>query len=143
MGAGSPAQCSVMTWSRGGGVGVRLEREAIYVYSELIHADVRQKPTQLCKAIIPQLKLIFFFFFKEKETSIVTDMRQRVFFYGTDPLPLCCLGMARGNGALTSLSTSWQLPASWLSLLPRGHICSHSGSKRQLHVCDCSCHVLV
>ena len=67
MGAGSPAQCSVMTWSRGGGVGVRLEREAIYVYSELIHADVRQKPTQLCKAIIPQLKLIFFFFLRRKK----------------------------------------------------------------------------
>lgn len=35
-------------------------REEGYVYSELIHADIRQKPTQLCKAIIPQLKLIFF-----------------------------------------------------------------------------------
>ena len=35
----------------------RLKREETYVYLWLIHADVWQKPTQYCKAIILQLKL--------------------------------------------------------------------------------------
>jgi len=38
-------------------VGRRLKRERTYVYLWLIHVDVRQKPTQYCKAIIFQLKI--------------------------------------------------------------------------------------
>ena len=34
----------------------RFKREGTYVYLWLIHADVWQKPTQYCKAIILQLK---------------------------------------------------------------------------------------
>ena len=40
-------------------VGGRFRREGTYVYPWLIHADVWQKPTQNCKAIILQLKIIF------------------------------------------------------------------------------------
>ena len=54
----SSAQCrdhlgGGMRWEVGGGLG----RERTDVYLRLIHADVRQKPTQYCKAIIPQLKI--------------------------------------------------------------------------------------
>ena len=35
------------------------KRKGISVYLHLIHVDVRQKPTQHCKAIILQLKLNF------------------------------------------------------------------------------------
>ena len=38
-------------------VGKRFKREGTYVYLQLIHVDVWQKPTQYCKAIILQLKL--------------------------------------------------------------------------------------
>ena len=34
--------------------------EGTYVYLRLIHVEVWQKPTQYCKAIILQLKKIFF-----------------------------------------------------------------------------------
>ena len=37
--------------------GVGGGREGTYVYLWLIHADVWQKPTQYCKAIILQLKI--------------------------------------------------------------------------------------
>ena len=40
----------------GGGVGGRLKGEGIYVYIQLIHIIVQQKPTQNCKAITLQLK---------------------------------------------------------------------------------------
>ena len=40
----------------------RFKREGPYVYLWLIHIDVRQKPTQYCKAIILQLKINNFFF---------------------------------------------------------------------------------
>ena len=36
--------------------GGRFKREGTYVYLWLIHANVWQKPTQFCKAIILQLK---------------------------------------------------------------------------------------
>ena len=39
-------------------VGGRLKREGTCVYLWLIHVDVWQKPTQHCKAIIVQLKII-------------------------------------------------------------------------------------
>ena len=42
-----------MGWEVGG----RLKREGTCVYLRLIHVDVRQKPTQYCKAIILQLKI--------------------------------------------------------------------------------------
>jgi len=35
----------------------RLNREGTYIYLRLIHGNVRQKPTQYCKAIILQLKI--------------------------------------------------------------------------------------
>ena len=44
-----------MGWGRGG----RVKREAIYVYLELIHVAVQQKPMQHCKAITLQLKRKF------------------------------------------------------------------------------------
>ena len=37
-----------------GGVGGRLKREEIYVYLQLIHIIIQQKPTQNCKAITLQ-----------------------------------------------------------------------------------------
>ena len=54
-----------MVWVIGG----RPKREGTYKYLWLIHADVRQKPTQHCKAIALQLKInkFFFFFFKENK----------------------------------------------------------------------------
>ena len=39
----------------------RFKRENKYVYLWLIHADVWQKPTQYCKAIILQFKKVNFF----------------------------------------------------------------------------------
>ena len=50
-----------MGWEVGG----KLEREGTYVYLWQIHVDVWQKPTLYCKAIILQLKVNDFFFFKE------------------------------------------------------------------------------
>ena len=38
-------------------VGERFKGEGTYICLWLIHADVRQKPTQYCKAIIPQIKI--------------------------------------------------------------------------------------
>ena len=57
-GSGKSNLGSVTTWKggMGGEVGGRFRREGIYVYLWLIHADVCQKPTQFCKAIILQLK---------------------------------------------------------------------------------------
>ena len=37
-------------------LGGRFKREGTYVYLQLIHVDVWQKPMQYCKAIIFQLK---------------------------------------------------------------------------------------
>ena len=37
-------------------VGGRFKREGTFVYLQPIHVDVWQKPTQFCKAMIPQLK---------------------------------------------------------------------------------------
>jgi len=42
-----------MGWEVGG----RFKREWTYLYLWLIHADIWQKPTQYCKAIIPQLNI--------------------------------------------------------------------------------------
>ena len=49
-----------MGWEVGG----KFKREGTYAYLWLIHIDVRQKPTQCCKAIICQLKIYKFIFFK-------------------------------------------------------------------------------
>ena len=43
--------------NNGGEVGERIEKVGTYVYLQLIHVDVWQKPTQNCKAIILQLKI--------------------------------------------------------------------------------------
>ena len=54
--------CHVMQWAHTGalwqprGVGGRFKSEGTNVYLWLIHIDIRQKPTQYCKAIIFQLK---------------------------------------------------------------------------------------
>ena len=45
-----------MGWEVGG----RFQGDGMYVYLWLIHADVWQKPTQYCKAIILQLKIKIF-----------------------------------------------------------------------------------
>ena len=46
-------QRSGMEWE----MGENFKREGTYVYLQLIHVDVWQKPTQYCKAIILQLKI--------------------------------------------------------------------------------------
>jgi len=46
----------------------RFRREGTYVYLWLIHDDVREKPTQYCKAIILQLKVNNFF--KRKKITV-------------------------------------------------------------------------
>ena len=50
-----------MGWEVGGS----FQREGTYVYLQLIQVDVQQKSTQYCKAIILQLKIMFFFFNKK------------------------------------------------------------------------------
>ena len=55
-GRGSSARGSAMTQRGEMGVGGSLKREWVYVYIQLIHTVVQQKPTRLCKAIILQLK---------------------------------------------------------------------------------------
>ena len=41
-----------------GGWGGRLQREAVYIHLWLIRVAVRQKPTQHCKAIVLQIKIL-------------------------------------------------------------------------------------
>ena len=49
----NPVLCDILEgWEMAG----RLRKEGTYVYLWLIHVDVWQKPTQHCKAAIPQLK---------------------------------------------------------------------------------------
>ena len=50
----------------GGKVGRRFKRKEIYVYLWLIYFVVQQKPTELCKAIILQLKINLKNFYKRK-----------------------------------------------------------------------------
>ena len=45
------------TWEVWDGVAESFKREETYVYLWLIHVDVRQKPTQYFKPLIPQLKI--------------------------------------------------------------------------------------
>ena len=48
----------MMTWRGGvGWEGGRLQREGMYVYTQLIHTVVQKELTQHCKAIILQLKI--------------------------------------------------------------------------------------
>ena len=57
-----------ITTQRGGmgrEVGGKFKREDTYVYLWLIHVDVWQKPTKYCKAIILQLKMNKFNYFKK------------------------------------------------------------------------------
>ena len=49
-----------MGWEMGG----KFKGEGTYVHLWLIHVDVKQKPTQHCKAIVLQSKIHNFFFFK-------------------------------------------------------------------------------
>ena len=46
-------------WGMGWEVGGNFKREGTYVYLWLTHADVWQKSTQHCKAIVLQLKIYF------------------------------------------------------------------------------------
>ena len=53
-------QTGALGQPRGVGLGERWERDGggpTYIYLRLIHADVWQKPTLFCKAIIFQLKI--------------------------------------------------------------------------------------
>ena len=50
-----------MGWEVGGSS----PREGTYVYLQLIHVGLWQKPVQYCKAIILQLKITDIFFLKE------------------------------------------------------------------------------
>ena len=51
------AQTGALWQPRGVGWGGRFKTEGTYIYLWLIHADVWQKPTEYCKAIILQLKI--------------------------------------------------------------------------------------
>ena len=51
----------------------RFKRKETYVYLWLVHADVWQKPTQYCKAIVLQLKINNFF------KKIVMNIRNDVY----------------------------------------------------------------
>ena len=62
-----------MGWGRG----ARVKREAIYVYLELIHVAVQQKPVQHCKAITLQLKRKFLKL-EGKKVKIERRWRQRL-----------------------------------------------------------------
>ena len=53
----------------GVGGGREVQNEGTYVYLWLIHADVRQKPVQYCKAIVLQLK-INKLIFKERKARL-------------------------------------------------------------------------
>ena len=50
----------------------RLRREGTYVYLWLIHANIWQKPTHYCKAIILQLKINKFKLKKRKNSHAAT-----------------------------------------------------------------------
>ena len=52
-------------------IGGRPKREGTYIYLRLIHADVRQKPTQYCKAIVLQLKINKF----SKESEMLLSLK--------------------------------------------------------------------
>ena len=52
-----PVLCDNLEGWDGLGSGRGFKRERTYVYLRLTHVDVQQKPTQYCKAIIPQLKM--------------------------------------------------------------------------------------
>ena len=56
-------------------VGRRFRRKGTYVYLWLIHADVWQKPTQYCKAII-QLKINDFL--KKKKNNTHNTVKPQV-----------------------------------------------------------------
>ena len=70
--SGNSNQGSVTTWRGGMGreVGERSKRKGTHVYLWLIHADVWQKLTQYCKAIILQLKI------KENISSKVNNKKR-------------------------------------------------------------------
>ena len=53
-------------------MGGRFRREGTYECLWLMHVDVWQKPTQHCKAIIPQLKIKTFF--KKKKKGICVNI---------------------------------------------------------------------
>ena len=49
----------------------RFKREETYIYLQLIHVDVWQKPTQYCEAIILQLKINKSKFKKRARSEVV------------------------------------------------------------------------
>ena len=69
-----------MPWDnlqRWDGVGGRFKREKTYGCLRLVHADVWQKPTQYCKAIILQIEVNKFFL---KIKNIKKQRKMRVLF---------------------------------------------------------------
>ena len=62
-------------------MGGRFKREGTYVYLWLIYADIWQKPTEYCKAIIFQLKKYIFLNGKNH-----TSVNLRHFFFGSTAL---------------------------------------------------------
>ena len=67
--SGSSTQGSATTWRGRGGAGGGWD--VAPVYPRLIHADVRQKPTQRCKAVLLQLKINL----KKEEWSTAAELR--------------------------------------------------------------------
>ena len=55
----------------------RFKREGAYVYLWLIHVDVWQKPTQDCKAIILQLTINIYLFFKVSGKKIRPEVKEK------------------------------------------------------------------
>ena len=60
-------------------VGGRFKRVGTYVYLCLIHVDVLQKPTQFCKAFIPQISYIYIYIYLKKE-EIPYEREREVFW---------------------------------------------------------------
>ena len=56
-----PRLCDTLEGWDGVGGGGEFQEGGTYAYLWLIHADIWQKPTQYCKAIILQLKINTFF----------------------------------------------------------------------------------
>ena len=79
-----------MGWEVGG----RFNRERTRAYPGLIHADVWQKPTQSCKAIILQLKTETFTFLKNftlLEFSILTKLERPLIPADTNIITRCLI----------------------------------------------------
>ena len=86
-GNSNPGLCiNLEGWDGEGGVmgrevGGRFKREGTYVYLCLIHVDVWQKPTQFCKAFIPQILHIYIYIYIYLKKEEMPYEREREVFW--------------------------------------------------------------